>query len=107
MSIIDEALARTNARTARTIDYDRLNRHMPAMKAALTRATKPTPWPPCETRVADGVFPHGDPEVVARVCKQAVEFWDTCGAWPDNWHRWQVALDDALGWPLHIELGDL
>jgi hypothetical protein len=27
--------------------------------------------------------------------------------WPDDWTRWQRALDDALGYRSSVELGDL
>jgi hypothetical protein len=91
MGLIEDALARQAARPEpRRIDYDRMNRVMPKQKAALTRAVK-----------------TGDPEVIAKVCKAAVQEWDEIGAWPDNWHRWQVALNDSLHWSQSIDLRDL
>ena len=91
MAIIEDALARAAARPEpKRIDYDRMNRVRPGQKAALTRATK-----------------TGDPEKVAAVCKAAVTEWEAIGAWPDDWGRWQRALDDTLGWPHHIDLADL
>lgn len=90
MSLIDDALARQAASEPRRIDYDRMKRVMPGQKAALTRAKK-----------------TGDPEVIARVCKAAVREWDEIGAWPDNWHMWQAALNDALPWNTPIDLRDL
>jgi hypothetical protein len=27
-----------------------------------------------------------------------VNEWDGVGAWPDGWHRWNIALGDAVGW---------
>lgn len=90
MSIIEDALARSNARPIQRIDYDRMNRVGPKQKAALTRAIK-----------------TGDPEKVAAVCQAAVQEWNEIGAWPDDWARWQCALNDLL--PLHrqIDLSDL
>lgn len=91
MGIIEDALARQAARPApRQIDYARMNRILPKQKAALTRAIK-----------------SGDPERIAKVCKAAVIEWNEIGAWPDNWHRWQIALDDALPWNQSIDLRDL
>ena len=29
------------------------------------------------------------------LCEKAVQEWDVIGAWPDEWSRWQRALDDA------------
>lgn len=46
-------------------------------KAALTRAIN-----------------SGDPEKVIAACKKAVDQWAD-SAWPDDWHRWQIALNDA------------
>jgi len=91
MSIIDDAIARRDARPApKRIDYDRMNRELPKQKAALTRAVN-----------------SGDAEKVAWVCKAAVAAWDEIGAWPDDWNHWQIALDDALGWLQHVDLRDL
>jgi len=41
----------------------------------------------------------GDPAKVLDACKLAVAEWNEIGAWPDNWHRWNMALYDA-GYPL-------
>lgn len=62
-----------------TIDYARAKREHPKMKAMLTRAEK-----------------SGDPAKVLAACKHAVAAWATWGAWPDDWSRWQRALDDAF-----------
>lgn len=63
-------------------------------KAALTRAVK-----------------SGDPEKVKAACKKAVGEWenhpDFAPGWPDDWNRWQRALDDALGWRSSVRLEDL
>lgn len=91
MGLIEDAMARQAARPGpRRIDYDRMNREYPRQKAALTRAIK--------TR---------DPEKVAQACKAAVLAWGEIGAWPDGWHRWQIALDDVLPWNARVDLADL
>lgn len=59
------------------IDYARMQRVSPKQKAALTRATK-----------------KGYAAVLA-TCQATVKEWNEIGAWPDAWHRWQIALDDA------------
>lgn len=60
------------------IDYARMQRVHPKQKAALTRAMK-----------------TGDLAKVTAVCKAAVTEWNAIGAWPDDWSRWQRALDDV------------
>jgi hypothetical protein len=72
------------------IDYKHLNRVLPGQKAALTRAVK-----------------SGDPDKVLAACQEAVRVWNEIGARPDNWSRWQVALDDALGLYSSRRLEDL
>lgn len=67
------------AKPVKRIDYDRMNRIFPQQKAALTRAVK-----------------TNDAEKIAAACKKAVAEWNEVGAWPDDWARWQRALDDAL-----------
>ena len=90
MSIIDDALARGEARPVRRIDYERMNAIRPKQQAALTRAVKTK-----------------DPEKIAGVCKKAVEAWRECGAWPDDWSRWQRALNDSLPFHRQVALEDL
>lgn len=90
MSIINDAIARRDARPVKRIDYDRMNRVLPKQKAALTRAVK-----------------TGDPEKVAAACVAAMNEWDAIGAWPDDWSRWQRALDDVLPWNRQVDLRDL
>jgi hypothetical protein len=72
------------------IDYASMNRIYPKQKAALTRAIN--------TR---------NPEIIARACKKAISEWELIGAWPDDWSRWQRALDDALPWHESVRLEDL
>lgn len=92
--IIQRARTRTEAREAASPKPERdLNRVYRAQKAALTRAIR-----------------SDDPERVIRTCRDAVNAWAKPpfnGAWPDNWSRWQRALDDALGVFNRIQLEDL
>jgi hypothetical protein len=60
------------------IDYDRMQRTFPVHKRRLTVALK-----------------TGNPEAVKNACRSAVQEWDEIGAWPDDWSRWQRALDDT------------
>lgn len=90
MNLIDAAIAREDARPAKRIDYDRMNRIGPRQKAALTRAIK--------TR---------DAEKIAQVCKAAIVEWDEIGAWPDDWSRWERALNDALPFNRHVDIRSL
>lgn len=98
MDIIREAIERRDAREARAAerprtDYAAANVAFRKQKAALTRAVN--------TR---------DPEKVAAACKKAVTEWGQApfhGAWPDDWARWQRALDDILPWNARVDLGDL
>lgn len=90
MGLIDDAIARTDAQPVKRIDYERMNRVGPQQKAALTRAIKTK-----------------DPEKIAAVCKAAIVEWNEIGAWPDDWSRWQRALDDALPWHKHVDISDL
>lgn len=73
-----------------TIDYDRMKRTMPKHKSALTRAKK-----------------SGDAGKVVRACEAAVKEWDAIGAWPDQWHTWQVALSDVAPQVGYLTLQDL
>ncbi len=67
------------ARTTRGIDYARMRKAYPRQKAVLTRAVK-----------------SGDINKVVLACVAAVAEWDEIGAWPDDWSRWQRALDDIF-----------
>lgn len=60
------------------IDYERMNREHPKLKAALTRAER-----------------AADPRKIAEACERAVLVWNKVGAWPDDWARWRNALEDA------------
>lgn len=59
-----------------------MSKKFSAQKAALTRAQN-----------------SGDPFKVLAAVKKAVHEWDTHpdfrGGWPDDWHRWNIALSDA------------
>ena len=50
----------------------------------------------------------GDPAKVIAACEAAVRDWNSPGNyWPDDWSRWQRALDDSLPWARQIILDDL
>jgi len=72
------------------IDYDRMSAVHPKQEAALRRAVK-----------------TGDPDRVREVCRQAVKEWNQIGCWPDDWNRWNMALNDLLPWYAPEELDDL
>ena len=72
------------------IDYERMKRSYPKQNAALTRALN--------SKSADKV---------KAACTAAVREWDEIGAWPDDWSRWQRALDDTLGFRSTMQLEDL
>ena len=62
-----------------------------AQKAALTRAVR-----------------SGDVEKIRTACRKAVAVWNAPGNyWPDDWARWQRALDDAQPWFSHTRIEDL
>lgn len=62
------------------IDYEAANREFRRQKAALARAVN-----------------SGDPEKVLLACARAVREWNQPGrAWPDDWPRWQNALNDVF-----------
>lgn len=77
-----------------SIDYARARVEFPKQKVALTRAVKK--WKAT-----------GDREPVVKACRAAVQAWDEWGAWPDDWARWQRALDDTLDWYQHQDLREL
>lgn len=68
------------------IDYDRMNRVWPIQKRALAKAQK----------IAD---PEERLEAIKKVCIEAVTEWNEIGAWPDDWHSFNIALVDAQPWP--------
>jgi hypothetical protein len=83
-----------------------MNREHPKQKAALTRAMKR--W----HSIVDGLDYYqrfenpaakAAAEAVAKVCKAAIAEWNQCGAWPDDWHTWNIALRDVA----NLELDDL
>lgn len=59
-------------------DHSLAQRQFPAQKRALTIAIK-----------------SGDPAKVIAAATKAVKQWDETGTWPDAWHNWNIALDDA------------
>lgn len=66
-----------------SIDYQRMQKRFPVQKAALTRALKQ----------AD---PENRKQAVLATCAATVAEWNEIGAWPDDWARWQRALDDVF-----------
>lgn len=73
-------------------DYSTLNKKYRQQKSALTRAVN-----------------SKNPDKVIKACTAAVREWNQPDwpGWPDDWSRWQRALDDALvGWG-SIRLEDL
>jgi thioesterase domain-containing protein len=97
MSEAQELVARARERAAAReqsrprIDYDALNRTVRRQRAALTRAIN-----------------SGEPEKVILAAREAVRQWNQPGAiWPDDWSRWQRAVDDVLPLAGHIDIGDL
>ena len=82
-AILARARAREDARADRNrrapIDYARMSREFPKQKAALTRALK-----------------SGQRDRVLLTVAATVRVWDEIGAWPDDWSRWQRALDDVF-----------
>lgn len=91
-----EILAEARTREARLedarrpIDYARMQREHRKQKAALTRATR-----------------SGDVDKLVLTIRDTIRVWDEIGAWPDDWSRWQVALDDALPWNGRVDLRSL
>lgn len=63
------------------IDYERMKRRYPRQKSRLTRALNTPDQALRKARVLDA-------------CREAVREWDEIGAWPDEWSRWQRAVDD-------------
>lgn len=61
------------------IDYARMQRRFPVQKRALTLALK-----------------SGDCQQLVSHCRAVVAEWNEIGAWPDDWARWQRALDDTF-----------
>lgn len=80
-TIIDRARVREAARPGpQPIDYDAANKAFRRQKSALTRAVN-----------------SGDPEKIIRACHKAVNEWESGSyPWPDDWARWQRALDDCF-----------
>jgi hypothetical protein len=64
-----------------SIDYERMQRTFPIHKKALDDAVK-----------------SGDVDKVREACRAAITEWDEIGAWPDDWSRWERALNDMLPW---------
>ena len=73
------------------VDYNALNKMVRRQRSALTRAIN-----------------SNDIDKLVRTIKSAVDEWDTPGSmWPDDWSRWQRALDDALPFHQQVDICDL
>ena len=112
MSLIDDMVTREREAMRGTprIDYERMNRLRPKQKAALTRARRKAeaardqlhgariPTDTLQQEYKDAC------EALALVIKNTVKEWNECGAWPDDWRLWEVALEDVLpyGTPVNI-----
>lgn len=97
MSEAQELVARARRRADQReqarprVDCDALNRMVRRQRAALTRAIN-----------------SRDPEKVILAARDAVREWNQPGAmWPDDWSRWQRAVDDVLPLAGHIDIRDL
>ena len=84
-------LARAREQARRSQGNGDLNARFRAQKAALTRAIK-----------------SGSSAKVVLTVQAAVKEWDRdFPAWPDDWSRWQRALDDVLPWNARVDINDL
>lgn len=93
--ILARAHARADARSRAYVPPDpgAANRAFRRQKAALTRALR-----------------SGDPDCILLTVAQTVAEWGRApfnGAWPDDWSRWQRALDDSLPFGTAPRLEDL
>jgi len=92
--LLARAHARDSVRAARSPrpDHQAAKPFFARQKGALTRAIK-----------------SKDPERVLLACRAVVRAWGEPpfdGAWPDDWARWQRALDDVFGFR-SVQLDDL
>lgn len=62
-----------------SINYALANKQWPVQKAALTRAAK-----------------SGDTAKIIATTERTIAQWEEVGSWPDEWSRWQRALDDSF-----------
>lgn len=93
--VLNDARARGEAAIAAESrpHYQAVNAAFKKQKAALTRATN-----------------SRNPEKVMAAVVKAVREWRLPpfnGFWPDDWARWQNALDDALGYGASVDLRDI
>lgn len=91
--LVERALRRAERRAEATprVDYNALNRMVRRQRSALTRAVN-----------------SGDPERVILVVHAAVSEWNQPGViWPDDWARWQSAVDAVLPFHQQIDIRDL
>ena len=63
-------------------------------------------WPK-QCAKLDEALASGDPVRVAEVALEAGTAWNRWGVWPDDWARFQRALDDVFPWNQRIDLDQL
>jgi hypothetical protein len=61
-----------------------------AQKAGLTRAVN-----------------SGNPVKIQSEVIRTITEWENLRAWPDDWHRWNVAYNDTLPWYKHVDISTL
>lgn len=72
------------------IDYERMQKVYPKQLRSLKLALE-----------------TGSHDEVRTLCKEAVAEWNEIGCWPDEWSRWQRALNDTEHWSNNTRLEDL
>ena len=72
------------------MDNATINKAFRQQKSALTRAVN-----------------SKDPAKIEAAVKKAVNEWSQWPAWPDDWHRWQIALDDSRPWYDRLDIAFL
>jgi hypothetical protein len=91
--VLAQARQRGNIRAAAhtPINYEQASRTFKRLSRQLTTAIN-----------------SGDKDKVILACRDAVAAWSQPDmAWPDNWPRWQAALNDVLPWHDQVDLKDL
>jgi hypothetical protein len=71
------------------INYELAEKQSRGLKAQLTRAIN-----------------SKDRVKVEKACRDAIKAWEEWGAWPDQWSRWERALNDVRDWNEQVDLQD-
>lgn len=74
----------------RRIDYARMSKEGPKVRQRVEAAAA-----------------MGDPVAVADAVIAATRLWEEVGAWPDDWHYAQRALDDVLPFRMSVSVADI